>query len=157
MASMDGGARNVLSAVAAAGRALKEVPAATWDARPGADATAPTLETDAVAVWWRVKLEPGCPSSSSNYSSSESHCVLASAMPLPLSTRGRWRDGDGDGDGDGDRDDGVRGNRNPHRKQKCMKSAKTSAPHASHPGDLAKLVEKDESKAHEDEPQSDIF
>ena len=41
MASMDGGARNVLSDVAAAGRALKETPATTWDARPGADATAP--------------------------------------------------------------------------------------------------------------------
>ena len=72
MASMDGGARNVLSAVAAAGRALKEVPAATWDARPGADATAPTLEIAAVAVWWRVKLEPGCPSSSSNHKVSSS-------------------------------------------------------------------------------------
>ena len=81
MASMDGGARNVLFEVAAAGRALKEGPAATWDARPGADAAAPTLETAAVAVWWRVKLEPGCPSSSSNHSSSESRCVLASAMP----------------------------------------------------------------------------
>ena len=83
MAYMDGGARNVLFEVEAAGRrALKEVPAAaTWDARPGADATAPTLETAAVAVWWRVKLEPGCPSSSSNHLSSESHCVLASAMP----------------------------------------------------------------------------
>ena len=81
MASMDGGARNVLFEVAAAGRALKEGPAATWDARPGADAAAPTLETAAVAVWWRVKLEPGCPSSSSNHSSSESHCALASAMP----------------------------------------------------------------------------
>ena len=67
MASMDGGARNVLFEVAAAGRALKEVPAATWDARPGADAAAPTLETAAVAVWWRVKLEPGCPSNSSNH------------------------------------------------------------------------------------------
>ena len=82
MASMDGGARNVLFEVEAAGRALKEVPAAaTWDARPGAGATASTLETAAVAVWWRVKLEPGCPSSSSNHSSSEPRCELASAMP----------------------------------------------------------------------------
>ena len=80
MACMDGGARNVLSAVAAAGRALKEVPAATWDARPGADATASTLQTGAVAVFWlHGKLEPGCLNSSSNQSSSESRCVLASA------------------------------------------------------------------------------
>ena len=60
--------------------ALKEMPAATRAGLPGADATAPTLET-AVAVWWRVKLEPGCPSSASNHSSSESRCVLSSAMP----------------------------------------------------------------------------
>ena len=82
MASMDGGARDVLFDVAAVGRALKEVPAATWGARPGADATAPTLETPAVAVfWWRVKkLEPGCPNSSPNQSSSESPGVWASPM-----------------------------------------------------------------------------
>ena len=82
MASMDGGARNVLFDVAAAGRTLKEVPAALWDARPGADATASTLQTGAVAVFWlHGKLEPGCLNSSSNRSSSESRCVLASAMP----------------------------------------------------------------------------
>ena len=86
MSSMDGGARDALFDVAAVGRALKEVPAATWGARPGADAIDPTLETPAVAVfWWRVKkLEPGCPNSSPNQASSSEESpgvVLASPMP----------------------------------------------------------------------------
>ena len=86
MASMDGGARDVLFDVAAVGRALKEVPAAAWGARPRADATAQTLETPAVAVfWWRVKKpEPGCPNSSPNQASSSEESpgvVLASPMP----------------------------------------------------------------------------
>ena len=78
---MDGGARNVLFDVAAAGRAAKDVRAGTWAALPGADATAPTLETTAAAIWRRVKLEPGCPNKPSNHSSSESRCVMDSAMP----------------------------------------------------------------------------